>query len=83
MYLNYRMFKPSFGADPYYLVLPQNYMFTILRFRTTNNNLPVNKLRYENIPRNDRICDKCNMHDVADDFYYLFVWMHLVSAPRA
>ena len=73
MYLNYRMFKPSFGADPYYLVLPQNYMFTILKFRTTNNNLPVNKLRYENLPRNERICDKCNKNDVADEFHYLFV----------
>ena len=72
LYTNYRMFKTSFCVEPYYLMLPYNYMITMFKFRTTNNNLPVNTLRYTDTPRNERICGKCNLLDVADEFHYLF-----------
>ena len=73
MFLNYRMFKTSFCVDPYYLLLPYKYMINILKFRITNNNLPVNTLRYTDTPRNERKCEKCTVHDVADEFHYLLV----------
>ena len=67
------MFKPSFGADQYYLTLPQDHVLTLMKFRTTNNNLPVNKQRYDDIPRRDRLCEKCDLHDIGDEFHYLFI----------
>ena len=73
MYINYRMYKPKFGQDAYFTLLPQNCMITILKFLTTNNPLPVNKLRYNNIVRTDRICTKCDLNNVGDEFHYIFV----------
>ena len=73
VFINYRMFKPTFGPDPFVAMLPNNCVISLMKFRTTNNILPVNRQRYEGIPRNERLCDKCNLHDVADEFHYLFV----------
>ena len=70
------MFKPAFGPDPYFTLLPDNLIICLARFRTTNNVLPVNRMRYDGIPRNERICVKCTMNDVADEFHYLFVCPH-------
>ena len=73
LFINYRMFKPSFGADPYYLALPQNLVISLMKFRTTNNNLPVNKLQYIDTPWHERLCVKCDTRDIGDEFHYLFV----------
>ena len=72
IYSNYRMFKESFGQDPYFTLLPQDCVLTLLKFRTTNNQLPVNVLRYQDVTRNERICQKCDLGDVADEFHILF-----------
>ena len=73
IYRNYRMFKPVFCQEPFFTLLPDNYVISLTRFRTTNNALPVNQLRFNGVPRHERMCDKCTSRDVADEFHYLFV----------
>ena len=73
VYTNYRMFKTSFLQEPYIKLLPTNCAIQMLRFRTTNNPLPVNVLRYEGIPRHDRLCNKCNLNDVGDEYHYILI----------
>ena len=73
MYNNYRIIKSTFGQERYLSTLPYNCIISFIRFRTTNNSLPVNVLRYYNIHRDERICDKCLSNDTADEFHYLFV----------
>jgi hypothetical protein len=72
IYMNYKMFKNTFKYEPYIHVLPADLAIKLFRFRTTNNKLPVNVLRFVNIPRNERLCTKCNMNDVGDEFHYVF-----------
>jgi hypothetical protein len=71
MCINYRMFKTSFYPEHYLMKLPNNLIIRLARFRTTNNCLPVNTLRFVNIPRNERLCRKCEQ-DIGDEFHYLF-----------
>ena len=73
VYSNYRMFKSTFRQDPFLKLLPKDCSISFVRFRTTNNRLPVNVLRLENIPRHDRVCTNCNMQVVGDEFHYLFI----------
>jgi hypothetical protein len=73
MYYNYRMYKNVFGQDSYFSLLPQDCVLTLVKFRTTNNVLPVNKLWFTNIPRVERVCTKCNLHEIGDEYHYLFV----------
>ena len=72
-WFNYRNFKWSFGPDAYYTKLPSDCVICLLRFRTTNNALPVNRLRSENVPRHERVCQKCNLGDTGDEYHYLFL----------
>ena len=69
---NYCTFKRNFCKEPYLSIIPYNCVISFVRFRTTNNELPVNKFRYLNIPREERFCTKCDSPDVADEFHYLF-----------
>ena len=79
MYENYRMIKTNFGQERYLSILPYNCIISLIRFRTTNNSLPVNVQRYYNIDRIYRTCDKCTSNDVADEFHYLFVCPYFTS----
>ena len=65
--------KMSFFMEPYINILPKSCAIAFFRFRTTNNNVPLNKLRYLNIPKVDRICLKCFMNEIGSEFHYLFV----------
>jgi hypothetical protein len=73
IFFNYRMFKNVFEQEKYLSLLPRNCALSLLQFRTTNNFLPVNRLRYSGIPRIERICSKCNNNEIGDEFHYLFV----------
>ena len=45
---------------------------TLAKFRTTNNRLPIEKGRWDNIERNQRFCPLCNCYLIGDEFHYLF-----------
>ena len=76
IYTNFRMFKTNFRRESAIFQLPKNYVISQIRFRTTNNNAPVNILRFTQTPRADRLCQKCNINDIGDEFHYLFVCSH-------
>ena len=67
------MIKPNFIQSPYISTLINTCAIPIVRFITTNNNLPVNILRYVDVERMDRICTKCNLGDTGDEFHYIFI----------
>ena len=73
IFLNYRLFKSSFQPNQFFKSLPNDCAISLVRFRTTNNRLPVNVLRFEDIPRVERVCTNCNMTEIGDEFHYLFV----------
>ena len=56
IYDNYRIFKGSFYQEPYVRLLPNDCVNTLVKFRCTNNKLPINTLRYTGIPRHERLC---------------------------
>ena len=44
----------------------------LCRFRTTNNKLPVETGRWQNIPRENRKCILCNRSQIGDEYHYIF-----------
>ena len=73
IYTNYRLFKKSFSQEIYLKIMSHDCLITLARFRTTNNKLPVNALRFDGLDRNDRKCSKCNLQEVGDEFHYIFI----------
>jgi hypothetical protein len=69
--LNYRLFKNKFEFEDYFNILDDRDIFTFCRFRLNNHKLPIEYGRWNNIPRELRICNLCNTADLGDEFHYL------------
>ncbi len=75
--LNYRLFKDKFEFENYINILDDKNITTMCRFRTLNHHLPIEKGRWQNIPREQRKCTLCNSGDIGDEFHFLFVCQNL------
>ena len=70
--INYRIFKTNFVTEFYITHLQPKFYIPLARFRTTNNRLPIERGRWENVKRAQRICTLCNYNAIGDEFHYLF-----------
>ena len=70
--INYRIFKTNFVTEFYITHLQPKFYIPLARFRTTNNRLPVERGRWENVERAHRICTLCNCNAISDEFHFLF-----------
>ena len=66
----YQLFKDSIELEKYFLVLDRKQYLTFVKFRTANHRLPIEVLRWESVPINERLCTLCDAQDVADEFHY-------------
>ena len=77
----YKEFKLSFGTEPYLVILLSKLSKYLCKFRTRNHNLPIEKLCYIGIPKEERKCSLCDAGMVGDECHYLLQCPHLIS-PR-
>ena len=63
----------SFSLESYLLKLPPRLRIPLSRFRCRNNRLLIETGSYENVERNLRFCDKCDMQALGDEFHALFI----------
>ena len=73
VYTNYRMCKDSFACERYFTLLSTSHAITLVRFRALNNKLPVQTERFNDTPRCERVCTKCNLNDIGDEYHMLLV----------
>ena len=69
--LNYRIYKDELCFENYFKILTIKDAHTLCRFRTCNNYLPIENGRWMNIPRNERICNYCDLKEIGDEFHYI------------
>ena len=82
LFYNYRLFKNNFQFENYLNVLPQNLANIFIRFRWLNHKLPIQKGRFLGIERNDRVCQKCDLEALGDEFHYIFVCPFFAEARK-
>ena len=70
--LNYRLYKKEFCFENYFNILPLPLSKYTCKFRCLSHKLPIEKGRFLNIERNERICLLCNKNELGDEFHYLF-----------
>jgi len=70
--LTYRLFKQNFNFENYLTILPLSKSKILLKFRLSSHKLPIQRLRYSNVPLNERICNICDRNELGDEFHYLF-----------
>ena len=65
-------YKRNFQFESYLDNLSFEYRSKVSKIRLSDHRLlPIEKLRYENIDRSERICDVCNLNEVEDENHYL------------
>lgn len=69
--INYRIFKTEFALEKYITECQPNVYIPFARIRTTNNRLPIEKGRWENIVRSNRYCTLCNLNLLGDEYHYI------------
>ena len=80
--LNYRIYKQDFCFEPYLSKLPMNLALILFKFRSMNHKLPIEKGRFDDIPRELRTCNLCTSNSLGDEFHYLFECSHLVNTRK-
>ena len=68
---NYSLFKTDFCFEKYLDILPTSYRIALCKFRTSNHKLPVEKGRYANLPKYQRLCTICDEDQVGDEYHFL------------
>ena len=69
---NYRLYKSQLCFENYFNVLPEHLAVIFVHFRTLSHRLPIQRGRILGIPHNERVCPKCNLGDIRDEFHYVF-----------
>ena len=65
----YRNFTDELKFERYLVSVKFPLKSAMIRFRTSNHNLPIELGRYVNIDREERWCTLCNTGDIGDEYH--------------
>lgn len=70
----YSRYKHNFGFENYLDFIHEKKFKTVFtKFRLSSHDLAIERGRYENTPRNERICKNCNLNMVENEYHFLLV----------
>ena len=72
-------FKNCYGMEEYLTKLRTKLRIVLGKLRTNNNRLPVIAGRYQNVPREERLCNKCEAGVVVGDKYHVVSELNTTS----
>ena len=71
---SYCIFKQDTEHEPYLNFIRLNkYKFALSRFRLSSHSLAIESGRYNNTPREERLCIHCNMNTIENEYHFLLV----------
>ena len=76
------MFKSEFKLENYLINLPFPSRKLLAEFRCRNHKLPIEKDCHLGLPREQRLCKKCDLSGIGDEFHYLFRRNYFVKERR-
>ena len=67
----YRIFKQECKFEDYFNILDIKDALALCRFRTSNHSLPIERGRWQNTLRQNRLCSLCNQNSIGDEYHYI------------
>ena len=68
----YLALKTKFGLEKYLAILNNVHeKRSICRLRISSHRLQIETGRYRNVPRDERICQKCSENEIEDEVHFL------------
>ena len=73
----YCLIKTNFERESYLeQVTNIKHRTALTKFRCSSHRLLIEEGRYRNIPREQRVCTKCNMNEIETEYHFLLVCPH-------
>ena len=74
----YSIFKHNFNLQPYldnitFLIKNKRFRIAFSRFRLSSHKLEIQRGRYNNIDKKNRICKFCNIKSIENEFHFILV----------
>ena len=67
---SYSRFKHSFSLEPYLNnITNRKFKIALSKFRLSSHRLEIERSRYRNIPKTDRLCRFCSMNTVENEYH--------------
>lgn len=82
IYINYSSYKQNLVLEPYFVEQPFKIRKIISKFKCNNHQLEVELGRHFGIVRPDRLCKKCNLNALGDE-YHLVMECQNVEVDRS
>ena len=71
-YETYCLFKHAFSFEKYFdFIKEPKFRIALTRFRISSHDLAVERGRYVNIARENRVCNNCNSMLIENEFHFL------------
>ncbi len=70
---SYKFYKDIYCFEHYLVNLTKANRISLTKLRASNNRLPIITGRYNNISKEDRVCNKCNSGLLGDEYHVLFI----------
>ena len=72
--ITYARYKHEFAFESYLdFITEKKYKIVLTRIRLSSHELYIERGRYENLPRDERICKCCNMSQIESEYHFLLV----------
>jgi hypothetical protein len=70
----YGLIKYDLEMEKYLTFIKESkFRIALTRFRVSSHNLRIEEGRYENIQRNERICQNCNNNQIENEYHFLLI----------
>ena len=70
----YNLYKNSFCLEPYLELIDVNkFRVALTKFKLSSHDLAIEKGRYTNIAREERLCQHCTLNVVENEYHFLLV----------
>jgi hypothetical protein len=69
--LKHRLYQKGISIKNYLEILKDKDLFLLCRFRTSNHRLPIEIGPWENINRENKVCNFCQGRKLGEEFHYL------------
>ena len=77
----YCTFKHTFGIEPYLSILEKfEHRKNFTKFRISSHKLMIEKGRYHGIPREERLCLRCDLKEIEDEIHFIFQCPHFAQS---
>ena len=72
--ISYSRYKHTFTLEPYLdNIHERKFQTALTRFRLSSHNLEIEIGRYQNIPREERLCKFCTSNVIENEYHFLLI----------